>query len=729
NRLRCPKGWHRLGGTCYYFSSNITATVQTANQTCSDLYIRSRLMKLRTAVELVNSVHLLKKYNLSALLVDINTQLIHGKKTAELLIKDNNDTYELFTKAERKYRSFTEKVFYELRTAGFKREEDDLEVNNLPVVEEKVVEEKDEVDTKWKTCDILVWNTSTTNNSELTTFILRIAEIEEEEDRKIVCSLSNNLEESATYHFVCEHVLDFCFANLLCGKHGSCTNTLADFKCTCSFLYGGDRCDRFSAQGKQIISLAVVIVLVYLLIRTTVWDFGKFLRSTASNRFTTAAVFGILAFEVLKIFEELLFSTSDVDQGVIFKVLQQIGLAILVGCRYYPILASLQLSSATCRCFAFLYVLADIAYTIYREGSCMGLISLPKKFSVLDEATLRLELGTWFIIYGVFKNIPHYLFLSYIGAELSVRFIYESICRCRTRNADKPVMLGSKYVDEYTFSTEYAKKLFKRQPDEKTRQAQLEFQRRLPSPPAAVAAVTEAVEAAEADEAVVSKLAAFASTVTATIVDESIRYYVDLKNYIYRWDEDFHFTAMILYHSFLGRPLDKHAFCYQLYDDIKKRPPPPNEEEVSKSMRLRKKRIRTRWCLAYIIIKNCRLFDLRKQVHIRLARLCSYSGGDTFIPAQSSSPVQRRRRRSSDTTTHGESPNEVLHPVENEDAVSSQSIQTSSLSRAESYIQRQALIAQINNTTTTITTQRVSPYHLIISVSPDETLPLLESSV
>ena len=51
-----------------------------------------------------------------------------------------------------------------------------------------------------------------------------------------------------------------------------------------------------------------------------------------TNRFTTATVFGILAFEVLKIFEELLFSTGDpLNQGVLIEVLIRIAIVILVG--------------------------------------------------------------------------------------------------------------------------------------------------------------------------------------------------------------------------------------------------------------------------------------------------------------------------------------------------------------------------------------------------------------
>lgn len=50
------------------------------------------------------------------------------------------------------------------------------------------------------------------------------------------------------------------------------------------------------------------------------------------NRFTTATVFGIIAYEVLKIFEELLLSAGEpARQGVLYELLERIALVILVG--------------------------------------------------------------------------------------------------------------------------------------------------------------------------------------------------------------------------------------------------------------------------------------------------------------------------------------------------------------------------------------------------------------
>jgi hypothetical protein len=51
-----------------------------------------------------------------------------------------------------------------------------------------------------------------------------------------------------------------------------------------------------------------------------------------TNRFTTATVFGILAFEVLKTLEEPLFSTSDLlNRGILIILLERIALVLLIG--------------------------------------------------------------------------------------------------------------------------------------------------------------------------------------------------------------------------------------------------------------------------------------------------------------------------------------------------------------------------------------------------------------
>ena len=46
--------------------------------------------------------------------------------------------------------------------------------------------------------------------------------------------------------------LDFCFANVICGTHGRCENTLTGFKCSCSLLFGGLFCDKCTSNRSKL---------------------------------------------------------------------------------------------------------------------------------------------------------------------------------------------------------------------------------------------------------------------------------------------------------------------------------------------------------------------------------------------------------------------------------------------------------------------------------------------
>lgn len=39
-------------------------------------------------------------------------------------------------------------------------------------------------------------------------------------------------------------VLDFCFGNVMCGKHGECINSHEGLKCSCSFFFTGVLCEK-----------------------------------------------------------------------------------------------------------------------------------------------------------------------------------------------------------------------------------------------------------------------------------------------------------------------------------------------------------------------------------------------------------------------------------------------------------------------------------------------------
>lgn len=79
NRFRCPKGWRRLGGSCFYLSE-VKSTAAEANATCNELHSNnSNLMQIRNAVELFYAAHVLTKHNLSSMIVNFDPKLFKGK--------------------------------------------------------------------------------------------------------------------------------------------------------------------------------------------------------------------------------------------------------------------------------------------------------------------------------------------------------------------------------------------------------------------------------------------------------------------------------------------------------------------------------------------------------------------------------------------------------------------------------------------------------------------------
>jgi hypothetical protein len=124
------------------------------------------------------------------------------------------------------------------------------------------------------------------------------------------------------------------------------------------------------------------------------------------------------------------------------------------------------------------------------------------------------ELGTWFIIYGLIKNMPHFFFLSYIGAELCVRFIYDSIfipIREKRSIWSSPVVQS----DESQFAEYYVLKLFRRNVRSKKR-----FMRQ---------------QSAQRNSTDRYRL--------LSIISEGTRLQ-QLFDHIYQWDDDFQFSTL-----------------------------------------------------------------------------------------------------------------------------------------------------------------------------------------
>ncbi|CAF4013125.1 unnamed protein product, partial [Rotaria sordida] len=556
SRFRCPKGWKHVGGSCYYLS-NLTSTSTTANNTCNHFHSNfSNLIQIQNIVELFYIAHVLKRNNLLSLMFSIDPKLLKKKNFIEILNNDHDQWKQMkqkFHTIHMKYLNLTTRIINRLNSIDLhimrrskkvkqyksnetttnvsfivNNDNDEYEYDDLDSSDEN--DEFQKIEDIHNICNHIDSNVLNDNSTVyiLTTYIL---------SNKTVCLLSD-VELNIKYHHICEYVLDFCFANIICGKHGHCVNTLSGFKCSCSFLYGGLLCDKISQQGQQIlISVGIIIILYGIsfipiqrllryyklfkidkindenletsmndtihLIRqcekisdyrkeniiffpfalTLIFIFSWSIKREKKclhtcdgrpgllppivpfgirNRFITAAVFGIIVYAVLKIFEELLFGLHQtLNHGVLIELFIRILTSIILGLRYYPVVASLQLRHIIVRFLTFIYVLCDIVYTIVREGSCMGFLPLSGQYTVLEETKLRVELGSWFIIYGLIKNIPHFFFLAYISAELCMRFVYDSIY-VSLKTKQSIWLVSNVEFNELEYSKYYVTKLLRR---------------------------------------------------------------------------------------------------------------------------------------------------------------------------------------------------------------------------------------------------------------------------
>ncbi|CAF1115140.1 unnamed protein product [Rotaria sordida] len=615
SRFRCPKGWKHVGGSCYYLS-NLTSTSTTANNTCNHFHSNfSNLIQIQNIVELFYIAHVLKRNNLLSLMFSIDPKLLKKKNFIEILNNDRDQWKQMkqkFHTIHMKYLNLTTRIINRLNSIDLhimrrskkvkqyksnettttnvsfivNNDNDEYEYDDLDSSDEN--DEFQKIEDIHNICNHIDSNVLNDNSTVyiLTTYIL---------SNKTICLLSD-VELNIKYHHICEYVLDFCFANIICGKHGHCVNTLSGFKCSCSFLYGGLLCDKISQQGQQILISVGIIIILYgisfipiqrLLRRSNkhreslerkddnknqarnqhyernskstmisirnIWvallsifilssllilitlryyklfkidkindenletsmndtihlirqcekisDYRKeniiffpfaltliFIFSWSikrekkclhtcdgrpgllppivpfgtRNRFITAAVFGIIVYAVLKIFEELLFGLHQtLNHGVLIELFIRILTSIILGLRYYPVVASLQLRHIIVRFLTFIYVLCDIVYTIVREGSCMGFLPLSGQYTVLEETKLRVELGSWFIIYGLIKNIPHFFFLAYISAELCMRFVYDSIY-VSLKTKQSIWLVSNVEFNELKYSKYYVTKLLRR---------------------------------------------------------------------------------------------------------------------------------------------------------------------------------------------------------------------------------------------------------------------------
>lgn len=201
-------------------------------------------MQIRNTVELFYAAHILTKYNLSALMIELDPNLLKGKTMTDILLEDQGRWQrmkEKFREIRVRYYKLKDKIVRELEEAGLRisqrskkikqsikrkkqkylndqvdmyddydyienainqtnhtiEEIDEYEYENLDDDEED--NEFEHMDDIAGICDQVDWNVLDSNTTVymLTTFLI---------DDRIVCSISN-VEQDLEYEHLCEYGL------------------------------------------------------------------------------------------------------------------------------------------------------------------------------------------------------------------------------------------------------------------------------------------------------------------------------------------------------------------------------------------------------------------------------------------------------------------------------------------------------------------------------------------
>lgn len=145
-----------------------------------------------------------------------------------------------------------------------------------------------------------------------------------------------------------------------------------------------------------------------------------------SNRKLIVTIFAICADELLKIVNEVVFSSSSSNSGVIVDYLQKILQVLLMGFRYYPALAAVTRRSFYSLLFGMIYILIEFPINIVENTICQSNFYFSSNASDTEHTSALLDFygqGSTLLLIQVFSDLPRYFCLSYLSVKISVIFI------------------------------------------------------------------------------------------------------------------------------------------------------------------------------------------------------------------------------------------------------------------------------------------------------------------
>ncbi|KAL7667476.1 hypothetical protein ACOME3_000890 [Neoechinorhynchus agilis] len=171
-----------------------------------------------------------------------------------------------------------------------------------------------------------------------------------------------------------------------------------------------------------------------------------------TNRLESACVYGILAIEILHSFEKILIVTTRTPQsGPLLDLFRQIGIVILIGTRYLPIIMTLELNpnDVVCSGSSALFMWTEMFFQTARDAQCgpteQSIIQIKKRIAAISSnVTLSPEnvnglfgdsvpLSSSAVKFRILRQLPYYIFASLLAKNLSTLFVFNILRLRRTQ--------------------------------------------------------------------------------------------------------------------------------------------------------------------------------------------------------------------------------------------------------------------------------------------------------
>ena len=144
------------------------------------------------------------------------------------------------------------------------------------------------------------------------------------------------------------------------------------------------------------------------------------------DRKFAGVIFAVCVDELIMILQQALGGGSTKGEGVIVRYLLRLLQVLVMGLRYYPLLAAVYINSITTLLLGTLYAWLEFSFTIVNQGMCQ-----PDYYPTLEESNSS-SIDTMFEHYGTGSaliaiqlgtDIPRFLCLAYINVKLPMLLV------------------------------------------------------------------------------------------------------------------------------------------------------------------------------------------------------------------------------------------------------------------------------------------------------------------